>query len=349
MMAAQLGQTNDPAALIPGDPESLYTTFGALIEYASLLEEAGNGLKSIDTSGGWSGPAADDFRHAYHGQPVKWLQGGDAFHAAATALNNYGAMLGWAQQAAADAISTWNSGKQNHAAATEMLASARSQLAGAASTAARQITSAAKLAPPKPGFWSEVGSDLDGAWHDVEHVAETAVANYVNTQASIANAALHDPGGLVATAAGLALAGISAGGDAAGVLFDATGAGALVGVPLNVVSTAGVATGLTIAGAGVGSVLAAAAGPDQVTLMQASSKGGGSEKEPPAGGGGNQTVNQVMKNRLGSIRRAPLPKGSPSLNDIGDMTMEQVQAAAKSNEPGFKTILKLLNDSRFSK
>jgi hypothetical protein len=48
-------------------------------------------------------------------------------------------------------------------------------------------------------------------------------------------------------------------------------------------------------------------------------------------------------------RAAPLPPGSPSWSDIGDMTMAEVRAAARANEPGFKTILKLLIDSRFNR
>src|ERR1700733_2532220 len=124
-MAAELGQTNDPAALIPGSAASIYATEGALIQYGDLLVEAGTGLRQIDTTAGWSGAAADAFREVYHGQPSRWLQAGDAFHDAANALDNYAATLSWAQQEAAAAIDLWNSGKANHHAAAETLASAR--------------------------------------------------------------------------------------------------------------------------------------------------------------------------------------------------------------------------------
>jgi hypothetical protein len=87
-MAAELGQTNDPTALVPGNAESIYITEGALIQYGDLLVEAGTGLRQIDTTAGWSGAAADAFREVYHGQPSKWLQAGDAFHDAANALDN---------------------------------------------------------------------------------------------------------------------------------------------------------------------------------------------------------------------------------------------------------------------
>ena len=63
----------------------------------------------------------------------------------------------------------------------------------------------------------------------------------------------------------------------------------------------------------------------------------------------DRTVADVLKNRLGSIQRAPLPRGTQPLSEIGDMTMAQVQAEAQAGTPGFKTIWKLLNDKRFQK
>jgi hypothetical protein len=38
-----------------------------------------------------------------------------------------------------------------------------------------------------------------------------------------------------------------------------------------------------------------------------------------------------------------------ALRDIADMSLSEVRAAARANEPGFKTILKLLTDNRFNK
>jgi hypothetical protein len=108
--------------------------------------------------------------------------------------------------------------------------------------------------------------------------------------------------------------------------------------------TAHRATGAGLASAGIASIARDAAGPDRVTMMQASGNSGSS-----ASSGSNPTVSQVLKTKLGSITRAPLPPGSPSWSDIGDMTMDEVRAAARANQPGFKTILKLLTDSRFNR
>lgn len=64
---------------------------------------------------------------------------------------------------------------------------------------------------------------------------------------------------------------------------------------------------------------------------------------------GNEKVSDVLKGKAGSIMRAPLPRGSPSWSEVGNMTMSEVRAAARANQPGFRTILKLLTDGRFNK
>ncbi len=61
------------------------------------------------------------------------------------------------------------------------------------------------------------------------------------------------------------------------------------------------------------------------------------------------TVSDTLEGKLGSITRAPLPPGSPSWADIQEMSIADVRTAAKANEPGFKTILKLLTDNRFNR
>lgn len=66
-------------------------------------------------------------------------------------------------------------------------------------------------------------------------------------------------------------------------------------------------------------------------------------------GEANEKVSDVLKGKIGSITRAPLPRGSPSWSEVGNMTMSEVRAAARANQPGFRTILKLLTDSRFNR
>ncbi len=61
------------------------------------------------------------------------------------------------------------------------------------------------------------------------------------------------------------------------------------------------------------------------------------------------TIAEILKGKLGSIQRAPLPPGSPAWSDITNMTLSEIRAGAQENLPGYRTILKLLTDGRFNK
>jgi hypothetical protein len=110
-MAAELGHTNDPKALVPGNVGAIVDMMWAMRSYGDSLHDAGAGLQRIDTTDGWSGEAADRFREAFHGEPRKWLEAGDCFHSAANALDSYASTLQWAQRQAGDAIQEWNEGE----------------------------------------------------------------------------------------------------------------------------------------------------------------------------------------------------------------------------------------------
>ena len=276
---AELGQTNDPAALIPGDPGTLYSTSLALRGYGDLLQLAGQGLSRIDTTAGWTGTAADAFREVFHGQPEKWLQAGEAFHNAATALNSYADTMAWALGQAGDAIDLWASGTAHHAAAQAMLNAARTELANAGATANTMVGKARDLAPPALSFWSRLGSDLDSAFHTAEHAMEDVGDALINDAASVGNSMAHHFLDDLETVGGAALTVLSGAGEVGGTLLDATGVGAIVGAPLQALSAAGIATGVTLAGVGVAGILGGATGPDRVNIMhsESSSDTGGSQ------------------------------------------------------------------------
>jgi RHS repeat-associated protein len=77
--------------------------------------------------------------------------------------------------------------------------------------------------------------------------------------------------------------------------------------------------------------------------------GGGGQNNRPGGPNQGKTVDQILKERLGKIRQAPLDPGSPSWRDIGSMPWEEIVKRAKAREIGFDTIKKLLTDGRFKK
>lgn len=311
---AQLGQTADPTALIPGDPQDIYAIEAHLVEYGDLLREAGAGLARIDTGAGWSGAAADAFRDVFHGQPGKWLQAGDAFHAAADALDDYAATLTWAQGQAANAITTWSAGDAHHLAAQQTLNQAISQLESAGDTAEKLVGEARDLAPPKPSLWSrltsDVSSDLRGFVSGVVHTDERIAEDTVDVVASLGNAALHNPGALAQMTAGAILTVLSAGGEAGGFVLDATGVGAVVGVPANAISAVGITAGIGLTAEGLTTLMRGASGPDRVNIGKSSGgsaadSGGGEVNAPKT----KQEVTQQAAD-LGYTQRIP-PQKAP--------------------------------------
>ncbi|HEX3780430.1 MAG TPA: hypothetical protein VHX38_12235 [Pseudonocardiaceae bacterium] len=316
---AELGTTNDPKALVPGDAGTLDGTVQMLTSYGDMLAEAGTGLQRIDTSDGWSGAAADGFHKAFQGQPGKWIEAGGAFHSAAQAVGNYINTLTWAQGQAASAIREYDAGQAatqqaqaDHAravqqaqaqaassgttapnipftdpgeaqrqAAQQTLDRARKQLTDAGNTAADTVDKAEDKAPPKPSFWSQLGSDIENVAGSALHGLENAGKDVVNGVASFGNAAIHHPGELAAAVGGIGLTVLSAAGEGGGLVLDATAVGAIAGVPLNAVSAAGMATGVGITGASIAAMASHAAGDDHVEPLKTDSSGTSGGEEPP--------------------------------------------------------------------
>ncbi|HYT95633.1 MAG TPA: hypothetical protein VEL76_43340 [Gemmataceae bacterium] len=62
-----------------------------------------------------------------------------------------------------------------------------------------------------------------------------------------------------------------------------------------------------------------------------------------------KTVAEILKGKKGSLKQAPLPKGSPSWDEILPLTWEEIDTRAKRRERGYKTIRKLLSDPEYNK
>ena len=62
-----------------------------------------------------------------------------------------------------------------------------------------------------------------------------------------------------------------------------------------------------------------------------------------------KTVAEILSDKKGSIKTVPIPKGSPSWDDIMILTWEEVVTRAQKRNPGFSTFKKLLLDKRFDK
>lgn len=279
-MAAELGSSRDPRELIPGDLDGVLGTASSMASYGDVLREAGEGLRRIDSAEGWSGEAAEQFRSVFDGEPTRWLEAGDCFHDAAEALERYADALTWSQGQAAEAIRLWDEGEaatkkakaeheqapehvpqqpfhdpgeEKRQAARALLQHARRELTSAGDLAADKVGQARDKAPEQPNFVEQAGEAI-----------ANAAGTVVNGLASLGNAAIHHPEMVLGLAGGAALTAVSAAGETAGVVLDATGAGAVAGVPLNAVSTAGVATGVGMMGVAMAGLASEAAGDDEV-------------------------------------------------------------------------------------
>lgn len=123
-------------------------------------------------------------------------------------------------------------GEDKRQAARTMLDHARGELRSAGDAAEKTVGVWRDKAPEKPDFWSQVGDVFSSAGSDVLHGLEDFGADVVNAAASFGNAAINHPGDLALTLGGMALTGLSAGGEGLGFALDATGVGAIGGVPL---------------------------------------------------------------------------------------------------------------------
>jgi hypothetical protein len=295
---AELGQTSDPRQLVPGDAAAIGNTSKALRSRGDELGLAGKGLQRVDTTDGWSGPAGDAFRAKFHGQPAKWLEAADCFHDAADALYTYANTVVWAQSEATEAVKEWNAGQgatrqaqgeyakyqqaggtepfqdpgaSGRAAAQKRLSEARTQLKSAGDLAATKVGAARDKAPKKPGFWSKVGDFASDVGADLEN----AGGHVLNGLASFGNAAAHHPADVALAAAGAGLMLVGGVGDAGGLVLDATGIGAVVGVPVNVVSTAAVVAGGGLLAGSVGDLTMHAMGDDHASPARTDHTGSG--------------------------------------------------------------------------
>ena len=144
-------------------------------------------------------------------------------------------------------------GDAARADAQRLLAEARQHVRDSGDRSAAPVTAACATAPTAPGSWGELA---DGAG--------VVAAGAGNALASVGNALLRNPLDAVAVVGGGALAAVSAAGVVGSVALDATGVGAVAGVPLGGLSLAGMATGVGIAGVGAADAIAHAVGDDRV-------------------------------------------------------------------------------------
>ncbi|MFC4951232.1 putative T7SS-secreted protein [Pseudonocardia sp. GCM10023141] len=192
-----LEDTDDPRALVHGDPERIASTSSHLGRLGEAFGHTASGLQRIDL-GAWQGVAADAFRSTFQDSPARWSDAATAFRAAAASLNGFHGTLSWAQSQAGEAAALYRQGRAasvaarsnyneqvdayNAAAAAgtsatapppftdpggpamaraqQILDDARYTRDAAGADTARALTAATTTAPPLPSGWERLGSNL---------------------------------------------------------------------------------------------------------------------------------------------------------------------------------------------
>ncbi|RZQ64503.1 putative T7SS-secreted protein [Amycolatopsis suaedae] len=111
MCAAELGQTSDPKALIPGEATALTTAAASLRGHGAVLEDVAAGLSGVKIDG-WFGSASNAFWDRFNPEPAHWRRAADAMTAGAYALERQADAVRAAQLIAEEAIELWEQGEQ---------------------------------------------------------------------------------------------------------------------------------------------------------------------------------------------------------------------------------------------
>lgn len=107
---AELGDTQDPRMLIPGDPEEIGDGVAALRRLSARFRGINEDLDE-KRAPRWSGEASTAFRAALSQQARQWRTTSDAFAEVADALAAHAEVLRRSQQKAADSITLWRQGE----------------------------------------------------------------------------------------------------------------------------------------------------------------------------------------------------------------------------------------------
>ncbi|WP_375136047.1 putative T7SS-secreted protein [Microbacterium sp. HMWF026] len=267
---AELGDTDDPTALVPGAPGALFTYAEQYRDAASGCARAANELARLRQVDGWEGESADAFARRVTTMIKACDDLAEKLNAAAGAWEHYATVLGWGQQKAGDAIAMFA-----HAAAITAAAAAESP----ARLGPRGYTGPGTRSLPDPGLSTRsdarallayaresVADAAADATVVLRSIAPTAAGGLrPSALASVGNALLEHPDALGQMLGGAALMVGGAALFGGGLAADVTVAGATVGVPANVAGAAAVASGAALAGAGIMNAAAHAAGDSGVS------------------------------------------------------------------------------------
>lgn len=199
---------------------------------------------------GWLGLAAEAFDRNRLRQLKRWRAAGAAISSTSTAL--------YAAASDLDGCPLCQVGVQD-------LQGASARVHTRVDLVARAITSAAAGAPRESAFGGTASALGSVGTIDTGGALEQFHATVVNASASLVQAVQDNPQDVAAVIAGAVLIKLGSSGELIGIALDATGVGAVAGVPMGVASTAAIAVGTgLVAGGGIHLVQAALANPVEI-------------------------------------------------------------------------------------
>ena len=303
-MTLELGQSDDPVALVPGSPSSLHARAAEWQRAATAAEDVAQAIEGIAVPDGWTGEAASAFTARLKSLPAVWSEYADACGKAAVILMDYADSLIVAQSQAAEAIAKWNHGERETARAhretadatkrfwmklpgpaagipifvdfgaahrkeaQEILSNARTIVRDEGDAAAGRLSRVTENAPSSPNMWAAGAAVIAVMWKLQSERSLEAGADVLNGVASFGNALIKHPDVLLEMLLGVA-------GMAGGVgLIGGGGAGTVFSVgTASAVTVPAIAGGVTLAGAGATAIghAAARAGERRCQLVEATS------------------------------------------------------------------------------
>jgi hypothetical protein len=202
----------------------------------------------------------------------------------------------------------------------------------AGDVAARFLGQEADSAPKKSSWLDKVGGFL-----------ETAGAHVVNGLASFGNAMVHHPGETASLVGGLLLTEVSTLGEGTGLVLDATGIGAIGGVPLNIASAAGITVGAGMTATATGLLMQHATSDDAVTPVRTG-------RSEPSGPTKTDNVKEHLTDRDLDAARRELNGEVVATKSTGTPwdQVDEVRNAQNGLVNRISQLKRLLGDSRVS-
>lgn len=109
---AELGQTTDPVALVPGSIGTTSQTADAWRSAAQTARSVADEILSVATPDSWTGDSSTGFGTRRSVAGAAWTILANALTTAADAVSVYAESLAWAQQQAQEAIALWESARE---------------------------------------------------------------------------------------------------------------------------------------------------------------------------------------------------------------------------------------------